>query len=154
AAEAGDRAERAVLGGMLRDNAVIGDVLQVVRKDDFRTDGHQKVFSAVASLYVAGKTADLVTVADALARCKQGQDIGGYQYLAELWDAVPTGAEAVHHAGIVRDHAVRRRLVLAAHETLREVEGSVAPADELVEQARHRIVALSDQGGQPRGRMA
>ena len=42
-------AERSVLGSMLRDNAVINDVLQVLRTDNFYYDAHQKVFQAIVS---------------------------------------------------------------------------------------------------------
>ena len=39
-------AERSVLGSMLRDNGVIGDVVQIVRAENFYADAHQKIFQA------------------------------------------------------------------------------------------------------------
>ena len=36
-------AERCVLGSMLRDNAVIGDVLQIIREENFYADAHQNL---------------------------------------------------------------------------------------------------------------
>ena len=50
-------AERSVLGSMLRDNSVIGDVLQILRADNFYSDAHQKIFNAVVSLYDRGHPA-------------------------------------------------------------------------------------------------
>src|SRR5437763_12875213 len=88
-------AERSVLGSMLRDNHVIGDVVNVVRAEHFYTDAHQKIFQAVVTLYIdRGQPADLVTLADYLQQEKQIEDVGGYPYLAELWDAAPTAANA------------------------------------------------------------
>ena len=45
-------AERSVLGSMLRNNAVIDDVLGVIdRPDMFYSDAHQKIFAAITTLH-------------------------------------------------------------------------------------------------------
>ena len=56
-------AERCVLGSMLRDNGAIGDVLQILRTDNFYLDAHQKLFQAITDLYNEHKPADLVILA-------------------------------------------------------------------------------------------
>jgi len=66
-------AERCVLGSMLRDNAVIGDVLQIVRAENFYTDAHQKIFTAITTLYDRGEPADLVVLADLLGAGKRSK---------------------------------------------------------------------------------
>ena len=60
-------AERSVLGSMLRDNGVIGDVVQVVRLENFYADAHRKVFAAIIALYDRGHPVDLVTLAEHLS---------------------------------------------------------------------------------------
>src|SRR5262245_37730900 len=95
-------AERCVLGSMLRDNAVIGDVLQIIREDNFYLDAHQKIFKAVITLYDRGHPVDLVMLADVLKENKHLDDVGGYAYLGELWDVAPTAANAEYYARIVR----------------------------------------------------
>ena len=69
-------AERCVLGSMLRDNGVIGDVLQIVRSENFYADAHQKTFSAITKLYDKGQPVDSVILAEVLK--EQIEDIGGY----------------------------------------------------------------------------
>src|SRR5262245_5281237 len=86
-------AERSVLGSMLRDNKVIPDVVQSLRAEDFYVFGHQKIFEAMAELYVVqGKPADAVTLSDYLSEKQLIPDVGGYGYLVELWDASPSAA--------------------------------------------------------------
>src|ERR1051326_6460729 len=84
-------AERGLLGSMLRDNHVIGDVLQIVQHDDaFYQHAHQKIFKGIRTLYDkngAKGGVDLVLLADWLKQQKYLDDVGGYPYLAELWDA-------------------------------------------------------------------
>ncbi|MCS6850454.1 MAG: replicative DNA helicase [Gemmataceae bacterium] len=139
-------AERSVLGSMLRDNAVIGDVLQIVRAENFYADAHQKIFQAIVTLYDRGQPVDLVLLADLLNEQKLLDDVGGYAYLAELWDAAPTAANAEHYARIVRDRALVRHLIHASTEILRDAYEQSQPADELLEQAERRILDIAQMG--------
>lgn len=139
-------AERSVLGSMLRDNGVIGDVVQIVRKDNFYADAHQKIFQAIVSLYDRGHPADMVVLAELLKEQKLIEDIGGYGYLAELWDAAPTAANAEYYARIVRNKALIRHLIHASNEILRDAYDQASPADELLDQAESKIFEIAEQG--------
>ena len=139
-------AERCVLGSMLRDNAVIGDILQILRADNFYSDGHQKIFQAACTLYDKGHPVDLITLAELLREQKQIEDVGGYSYLGELWNAAPTAANAEYYAKIVRDKAVVRNLIHAGTEILRDAYDQVQPADELLEGAERKILDIAQKG--------
>src|SRR5438445_9770556 len=139
-------AERCVLWSMLRDNGVIGDVLQIVREENFYLDAHQKIFRAITSLYDRGHPVDLVVLAELLKEHKQIEDIGGYGYLGELWDAAPTAANAEYYARIVRDKALVRHLIDASTEILRDSYDQVMPADELLEAAERKVLDIAQMG--------
>ncbi|MSR30397.1 MAG: replicative DNA helicase [Gemmataceae bacterium] len=139
-------AERSVLGSMLRDNTVIGDIVQVIHHDNFYSDSHQKIFQAMVSLYEKGKPVDVVVLAEELKQRNQVQDIGGYGVLAQLWDAAPTAVNAVHYSHIVRDKALVRSLILAGNEILRDAYDQVVPADELLHQATGKMLEIADKG--------
>src|SRR5436305_1719452 len=139
-------AERSVLGSMLRDNGVVGDVVQIVRAENFYLDAHQKIFQGIVTLYDRAHPADLVTLAEHLKEQKQIEDIGGYPYLAELWDAAPTAANAEYYARIVRDKALVRNLIHASTEILRDAYDQAQPADQLLEQAERKIFDIAELG--------
>jgi replicative DNA helicase len=139
-------AERSVLGSMLRDNGVIGDVVQILREDNFYADAHQKIFQGITALYDKGHPADLVTLADWLKEQKFIEDVGGYPYLGELWDAAPTAANAEYYARIVRDKALVRGLIHASTEILRDAYEQAMPADELLEGAERKILDIAQMG--------
>jgi replicative DNA helicase len=139
-------AERCVLGSMLRDNGVVGDVLQVIRAENFYADAHQKIFQAVISLYDKGHPVDLVMLAEILKDQKQLEDIGGYPYLGELWDVAPTAANAEYYARIVRDKAIVRNLIHASTEILRDSYEQAQSADELLEGAERKILDIAQLG--------
>ncbi len=139
-------AERGVLGSTLRDNGVIGDVLQIVRPENFYADAHQKIFQAIIALYDRGQPVDLVLLAEYLKEQKQIEDVGGYAYLGELWEAAPTAANAEHYARIVRDKAIVRHLIHASTEILRDAYDEAQPAEELLEDAERKILDIAQMG--------
>jgi replicative DNA helicase len=140
-------AERSVLGSMLRDNQVISDVVNVVRAEHFYADAHQKIFQAITTLYIdRGQPADLVTLANYLEQQKQIEDIGRHAYLAELWDAAPTAANAEFYAKIVREKGMVRALIHASNEILRDAYDQAQPAEELLGAAEGKIFEIANKG--------
>src|SRR5436305_11638385 len=131
---------------MLRDNGVIGDVLQILRVENFYADAHQKIFQAISAIYDRGHPIDLVILSDYLKEQKQIDDVGSYGYLAELWDAAPTAANAEYYARIVRDKAIVRNLIHASTEILRDAYDQSQPADELLEGAERKILDIAQMG--------
>jgi len=139
-------AERCLLGSLFRDNAVIGDVLQIVRQENFYSDAHQKIFQGITSLYDKAHPVDLVTLAEWLREQKFVEDIGGFAYLGELWESAPTAANAEYYARIVRDKAIVRNLITAGNEILRDAYDQVQPADELLETSERKILDVAQLG--------
>jgi replicative DNA helicase len=143
-----DRAERAVLGSMLRDNGCIAEVALLLTSDSFRTDAHRTICAAVLRLFTAGSPVDLVILANLLRERGQIDNVGGYGYLGELRDAAPTAANVEHYARIVRDHGICRKLVLAAEDIIAEVRRRTGPAEQLLDAAERRILAIAQVGAE------
>ncbi len=139
-------AERSVIGSCLRDNAVINDVVQFIVPDNFYFDAHQKIFQAIKDIYQDGHPVDLVILAEKLKNNKHLEDVGGYAYLGELWDAAPTAANAEYYARIVRDKAITRNLIHASTEILRDAYDQIMPADELLGAAERKVLDIAEKG--------
>ncbi len=139
-------AEKGVLGSVLRDNVVLSDILNIIRPENFYFDAHQKIFQAIIDLYQEGKPVDLVILFEVLKARKQIEDVGGAPYLAELWEAAPTAANAEYYSRIVRDKAVVRNLIHTNTELLRDAYDGVMSADELLGQAERKILEIAEKG--------
>jgi len=140
-------AERCVLGSTLRDNTVIPDVIQIISgPESFYLDAHQKIWQAIRELFERAHPVDLVTLAEHLKENQHIEDIGGYGYLAELWEAAPTAANAEYYPPIVRDKAMVRHLIHAATEILHEAYEQTMPADDLLETAERKILDIAQLG--------
>ncbi|MCE9529911.1 MAG: replicative DNA helicase [Planctomycetes bacterium] len=139
-------AERCVLGSMLRDNQVINEVVQIVREDNFYFDAHRKIFRTMTELNNLGKPSDLIILAESLKSQGFIEDIGGYSYLAELWEAAPTAANAEYYAHIVREKGIIRNLIHTSTEILRDAYDQIQPADELLARAEREVLDISEKG--------
>jgi replicative DNA helicase len=139
-------AERGVLGGILRDPDTLSTVQQVIRADNFYFDHHQKIFQALSDLENEHQPLDLVLLHERLRKNKQLEDIGGVEYLTDLWEAVPTGANCEYHAKLVRDAAMIRSLIHSGNEILRDAYDRSQSADELVAQAERAIMDIARSG--------
>jgi replicative DNA helicase len=139
-------AERSVIGSMLRDNAIISDIVNIIRADNFYFDAHQKIASTIIEIYNDGKPVDLVILHEKLKNKKLLEDIGGTSYLAELWDAAPTAANAEYYARIVREKAIVRNLIHTSTELIRDAYDSVMSGDELLGMAERKVLEIAEKG--------
>ncbi len=139
-------AERGVLGGILRDPDTLSTVQQILRTDNFYFDHHQKIFQALTDLENENQPLDLVLLHERLRKNKHLEDVGGVPYLTELWESVPTGANAEYHAKLVRDAAMIRSLIHSGNEILRDAYDRSQSADELVAQAERLIMEIAKAG--------
>lgn len=139
-------AERGVLGGILRDPETLSAVQMVVKVENFYYDAHQKVYQAIVDLNAENQPIDIVLIIERLRKGKQLADVGGPEFLTELWDSVPTGANAEYHAKIVRDDAMVRSLIHSGNEILRDAYDRTQSADELVSGAERRIMDIAKAG--------
>ncbi len=126
-------AEMALLGAMIYDNEVIGDVLETVgQREMFGFPAHQVIFEAVLRLHLEGKPIDLVVLRDDLARDRRLEAVGGAEYLAALVETTPTSAHALSYAETVREKFVLRNII----ETCSRIIHQATQVTEDVEQVR------------------
>src|SRR2546426_7165095 len=110
-------AERAVLGAILLDNAMLKLVAQKLRSEDFFLAEHRRVFRAMLAL--AGQPIDLITLVDQLERHGELEATGGAGYISTLVDGRARVTNDEHHTTIVREKAALRRLAHLGDEIAR-----------------------------------
>lgn len=133
-------AERAVLGSMMRNRDCIHEVVQTLTVRHFHTDAHQKVFRAILDITDAGKTADLVSVANWLHERKQLEDVTA-AYLAQVYDCyAPWVGQYVE---IVNEYAIRRAMSYAIEEISRAIHDNL-PVDDLIQLAQSEIFQVTN----------
>lgn len=109
-------AEQSVLGAMLLDNRAFDRVGDVVAEGDFYRHEHRLIFGAIASLVMANKPADIITVFERLAAVGKAQDVGGLEHLNALANSVTGAGNARRYAEIVADKAMLRGIIAACDD--------------------------------------
>jgi replicative DNA helicase len=139
-------AEQMVLGAILIENDSINKVIELLSPDDFYKDTHRRIFTVMRDMLETGDAIDLVTLSDSL-RGKTGLEaVGGASYLATLVSLVPTAANIKHHARIVREKAVLRKLIHSATDIITqsyEDSRTVVNIDELLDRAEKSIFEIA-----------
>jgi len=137
-------AEQSVLGGILITNSVLHTVIDLLGEDDFYSPAHRAIYQACLELSRRSIAVDLVTLGDELSRMGKLDEAGGPVYLAELARATISAANATHHARIVRDKAVKRRLIAAASGIIENVFEGAEETDALLDASEQAVFAIAD----------
>ena len=126
-------AERNVLGGILLDasnpNATLKAVMQQINGADFYVPEHSAIWRRMLAIAEKKLPIDLMVLTDELQTAGELERIpGGAGYVAKLIDGLPAGSNVGEAVRIVREHSVRRQLILKHNEHLqRALEGAEAP---------------------------
>jgi replicative DNA helicase len=142
-------AEEAVLGSLLQDRDAFSDVAELLEIDDFYVVQNRLIFQAIAELFDRGGGVDVTIVGDLLQKKGDFERVGGALELTRLLERVPSAANVVYHAEIVRERAMQRRLIVAAQRILEESRVGGLPIEELIGNAEQIIFDVAHS--RPRG---
>jgi replicative DNA helicase len=138
-------AEMSVLGAMMLSQLACDEVSSLLNEEDFFRPAHKEVFSAIRHLVNTDQGVDLVTVRDALQKRGKLAAAGGFEYLYQLNEVVPTASNAVHYASIVQDYAALRRLQISGHDIVKLVNDPALEVQEKIEKAEALVFAAGQQ---------
>jgi replicative DNA helicase len=137
-------AEQSVIGGILLDNEVLLNVLEILRGGEFYRAANRTIFAAVMELFERNEPCDLVTLSDLLRSQKKLEEVGGASYLASLVDRVPSSANAGQYARIVKEKSMVRTLISRATEIVASGFDSSLTAENLLDRAEQAIFQVSE----------
>jgi len=137
--------EQCLIASMMLDKDLVGQIVSVVPRDAFYLADHQILFAIILGLYEQNRPIDAVILREELSKRGQLEEIGGTAYLAEVLNTVPSAANGMHYAEIVRDKFLLRQLISASNEAIRD---AYAPHDSvavIVDRAEKRVFDIADK---------
>jgi len=144
-------AERAVLGAMLVSESAVSPVIDEVKlkAEDFYLDRHRLVFACLFELYGKSSATDELSVTEALKSRGELGKAGERHYISELAANVAAVGNAAHHARIVQENSLLRRLLGAGQRIQDIVRARDGAPRELAEDAERLLfeVAHEEQAG-------
>jgi replicative DNA helicase len=137
--------EQAVLGAMLLQKEAIGKAVEIIDKDCFYRDDHQKIFEVLVDIYDKNRPVDIVTVSEELGKRKQLEEVGGRMYLLELAEKIATTANIEYHCNIVLEKSTLRKLINTGTQIVSHCYDSSQEVDDLLDRAEQGIFSISER---------
>ena len=141
-----EEAERAVLGALLVASDRIAEVSEIIAAEDFHRPRHQLLFAALVDLANRNAPVDFLTVGEALKASGHFQAVGGHEFLIELAQGVTSAARAAHHARMIAETALLRRLIEQSSQIVEDAYLTRPDGDsvrKLLDQSEQKIFDLS-----------
>lgn len=141
-------AQSSVLGSMLTDPETVGDVVTMLRPEDFTEETGREIFLAIRELYLSDGKIDPVTVLHQLGEPSERRR----KYLLALMDVTPTASNLGEWMAIVREKSRLRDIQsigirLASEGTTMEQARELAAQLDLMMMDRPGVECLSMEQG-------
>ena len=136
-------AEQAVLSAMLMDQDAVLRATETVDDTMFYAERHRRIFRGMIAIAERGAVVDPLTLSEELSRRGELESSGGKDYIGFLVDVVPTAANIDYHAQIVKEKALRRRLIEVSTLIVQEAYESQLTSFDLLDDAEAKIFQVA-----------
>ncbi|HVT57855.1 MAG TPA: replicative DNA helicase [Thermoanaerobaculia bacterium] len=143
-----EESERAVLGAVLLDPAILPTISGRLRPEDFYLDRHRTIYQAMLDLQAQRTEIDLRTLQAKLEQQGSFDSVGGLSYLAGLDLELPDIGRIDAYAEIVKERSIRRRLIHASGQIIRDCLDGGVEAQAALGRAEQTILALGEESVQ------
>jgi replicative DNA helicase len=138
--------EKGVLSSLLISPREVVDLCILhLRSEAFYIPAHQIIYNLVLEFRDRGKPVDFIPLKQALTDRNQIEEIGGPEYLSDLWSFVPTPANAGFYIDIVREKYVLRRLISACTKLTTQCYDQEGEMAQLLDEAEKEIFAITGE---------
>ena len=136
-------AEQSVLGSILIDPECLTEITNIIRAEDFYLKEHTEIFAAMQKLFLQSRTIDMVTLIDMLIQQGLYDENSSKEYIRLIIDSVPTAANIVDYAKIVREKSILRQLIRASEEITQTAYQAQGDVSVILDQSEQKIFAIA-----------
>jgi len=138
-------AEQSILGGILLDKDVINRVAEIIQPEDFYLDAHKKIYQGIIEVCDRNEPLDLITLTDYFLKKGMLDQVGGATYLSKLIDNIPSSSNITHHAKIVKEKSVLRKLINVTGELYNSSFEPIEDIEEYLDAAEEKIFEITQK---------
>ena len=135
-------AEQAVLGSIIIDPKCLNDVATSIKAEYFYIPQHREIYATLAEMYELSQTIDFISLLEKLKRDGVYDEAGGKAYLTQLVQTVPSAANVLTYAAIVRERYTARSLMTAAQDIIKDINDNALDSSRLLDSAEQRIYEI------------
>jgi replicative DNA helicase len=138
-------AERAVLGAVLLEPALLPRAVELLAPDEFYKDAHRKIFTAMVHLFERGEAADVLMVTEELRRGGELEEAGGQAALAILMEEATVATQFTTYALMVREKALLRELIRVGRDMAEQGFAEGDDVQVLLDRAEQMLFRISER---------
>ncbi len=136
-------AEMAVLGSAFLTTYALEKVCEELLPEMFLNAANKRIFEAIYELHQNKIPLDSTTVKNEIEKKSNISSIGGIEYLSEVIDSVITAANVDHYIDIVREKALRRKLIEVTNEINVSAYNEEEDTNEMIDDAEKKIFTVT-----------
>ena len=135
-------AEQSVIGSMIMDQDAIVSAMEMLLKEDFYHQQFGVLFEAMVELYNEGQPVDLVTLQNRLKEKDVPSEVASLEFVSDIVTAVPTSANVKYYANIVKENAIKRKLIRVTEGIENDCYAGKEPLESLLEKTEQDVFKL------------
>ena len=136
--------EEAVLGALMIERDALSAVADILKPDSFYKEAHQRIYSAILTLFVDSEPIDLLTVTSKLRSTGELEIIGGAAFITELTSKINSAANIEYHARIISQAAIKRELITISSEIQKEAFEDTTDVFKLLDRTEQALFQISE----------
>ncbi len=135
-------AEQAVIGSALTKAESFNAAAEIITPEDFYFAANREIFAVMMELFNENLPIDFVSVSDRLGMYDKLDAAGGVAYLRDV-ASVPTTYHVEYYSNIIKEKAIRRRLIENANKILNISYGDGTSVERVLERSEQLIYDVS-----------
>ena len=136
-------AEMNAIGCAFLTSYALDKVCEELDSDMFFSDANKRIFEAIKNLHQNKIPLDSATVKNEIEKKGSINAIGGIEYLSDVIDSVVSAANVDYYIDIVRDKALRRKLIDTTNSITSNAYNEEEDTNDLIDDAEKKIFSVT-----------
>ncbi len=136
--------EEAILGAMMLEQQAVNKIIDILKSDMFYKEAHQRIYSAIRTLFEQSEPIDILTVNQSLTKSGELEIVGGSYFIMQLTNRVASGANVEFHARIIQQKYIQRELIRISSNTISEAFEETTDVFDLLDRAEKNLFEVAE----------
>ncbi len=138
-------AEQSVLGSMFLSTFALQKACDALQPESFYYDKNAKIFSVMQELNSKKIPIDSTTITSELKNKEILNEVGGFDYLSEIFNIVPTAANVDQYIKLVEETALQRKLIEVSTSIATSAYDTTADINATLDDAQRKIMSVINE---------
>ncbi|MCA1606738.1 MAG: replicative DNA helicase, partial [Acidobacteria bacterium] len=134
-----------ILGGVVLDNGLISQAIELLRPEDFYVPSHRRIFMVMITLFERGAEINPILIGEELKKENALESVGGISFITNLTYGLPHSTNIAHYAKVVRGKSMLRQLIKASNKITQEALEQEDEPEIILDHAEQAIFQLADE---------